>query len=180
MYHPFTRKLYNICVLCVVLSACPGGFSNATAGMNKASTDELVVQSRKIVEAALQSTKNWPLPPSGPPGLPDKTIVYIGEDLRNAGILGVGEGVREGAASINWHAKFFDIGGNDAAIAAIFKQAFDLNPDGLILGGVDAKAAAPYLTPFRRAGIPIVGWHVSLSRCGSQQPDFTQCCNRFR
>nr|WP_319493744.1 substrate-binding domain-containing protein [uncultured Desulfobacter sp.] len=128
--------------------------------MSKNVADDLVAECRKIVEAALQPTENWPLPPSGPPGLPDKTIAYIGEDLRNAGVLGVGEGVRQGAACINWDVKFFDIGGNDANRQAIFKQALDLRPDGLILGSIDAKAVAPFLKPFKNAGIPIIGWHV--------------------
>nr|WP_321403915.1 substrate-binding domain-containing protein [uncultured Desulfobacter sp.] len=129
--------------------------------MHKSVADDLVAECRKIVDAALQPTENWPLPPSGPPGLPDKTIAYIGEDLRNAGILGVGEGVRQGAACINWDVKFFDIGGNDANRQTIFKQALDLRPDGLILGSIDAKSAGPFLKPFKNAGIPMVGWHVS-------------------
>lgn len=161
MYPQFIRKLYILGMSCVILFVCPGVFLIAIAGMNKESFDDVVAQSRKIVEGALQPTKNWPLPPPGPSGLPDKTIVYIGEDLRNAGVLGVGEGVREGAACINWDVKFFDIGGNDANRDAIFKQALDLNPDGLILGSVDSKATGPFLKPFESAGIPIVGWHVS-------------------
>ena len=148
-------------MLFAILFACPCIFLDATAGMNKEPSSDPVIQARKIVDAAFQPTKNWPIPPTGPPGLPDKTIVYIGDDLRNAGILGVGEGVREGAACMNWHAKFFDIGGNDDAREGIFRQAFDLHPDGLILGSVDAKVAAPLLKPFKKAGIPIVGWHVS-------------------
>ncbi|WP_321417681.1 substrate-binding domain-containing protein [uncultured Desulfobacter sp.] len=159
MHRQFIRK-FNI-ILGAILFACIGPFFDVTAGINKKSADDLVIESQKIVEVALQTTKNWPQLPPGPPGLPDKTIVYIGEGLRNAGILGVGEGVREGAACINWRAKFFDMGGDDSARAAIFEQALALRPDGLILGGVDAKVAAPFLKPFNKAGIPIVGWHVS-------------------
>lgn len=144
-----------------LLFVCAGDVLNATAGMDKKVADDLVVQCRKIVEAALQPTENWPLPPPGPPGLPDKTIAFIGEDLRNAGILGVGEGVREGAACINWDVTFFDIGGNDANRQAIFTQALDLRPDGLILASIDAKNLGPVLTPFKNDGIPMVGWHVS-------------------
>jgi ribose transport system substrate-binding protein len=161
MWRKFIVKFTVYNLLCTVLFGCPGVFSKATAQMGKDLADDLVVQCRKIVAAALAPTENWPLPPPGPPGLPDKTIAYIGEDLRNAGILGVGEGVRQGADCINWDVKFFDIGGNDANRQAIFKQAFDLRPDSLILGSIDAKAVGPFLKPFKRAGIPMVGWHVS-------------------
>ena len=53
------------------------------------------------------------------------------------------------------------MGGNHANQAAVFKQALDIEPDGLILGSIDANSAAPVLAPFKNAGIPIVGWHVS-------------------
>ncbi len=117
--------------------------------------------SGRISEAALTPTQNWPLPPSGPPGLRDKTIVYIGEDLRNAGILGVGAGVREAAQSMGWQVRFFDMGTNDGRREAVFQRAFELRPDGVILGGGDALANAPFLKPFDNAGIPVIGWHVA-------------------
>ena len=161
MCRKFVIKFTIIGMFCAVLFVCPCGVFNAAGEMNKNVADDLVVQCQKIVDAAFEPTKNWPLPPPGPPGLPDKTIAFIGENFRNSGILGVGEGVREGADCINWDVKFFDIGGNDANKKAVFKQALDLKPDGLILGSIDANSVAPDLTPFKNAGIPIVGWHVS-------------------
>jgi len=112
MCRKFIVKFTIIGALCTVLAACPGGVFNAAGQMNNNVADDLVVQCQKIVDAALQPTKNWPLPPPGPPGLPGKNIAFIGENFRNAGVLGVGEGVREGADCINWDVKFFDMGGN--------------------------------------------------------------------
>lgn len=118
-------------------------------------------RSQMIAGAALKSTRNWPLPPAGPPGLPDKTIVFIGEDFRNAGILGVGAGVQEAAKAMGWQVRFLDIGTKDAQRGAVFQRAMQLRPDGIVLGGMDAAGNANFLTPFADAGIPIVGWHVA-------------------
>jgi ribose transport system substrate-binding protein len=120
-----------------------------------------IEQSRSIAEKATQPTNDWPLPPKGPAALAGKTIVYIGEDLRNAGILGVGTGVREAGAAIGWKVHFLDIGSKDSRRETIFKEALALKPNGLILGGMDGVANSGYLTEFRTAGIPIVGWHVA-------------------
>jgi ribose transport system substrate-binding protein len=117
--------------------------------------------SRTLAETATQPTKNWPLPPKGSVALADKTVVYIGEDLRNAGILGVGTGIREAGAAIGWKVHFLDIGSKDSKREAIFRKALALKPNGLILGGMDGVANSGYLPQFRTAGIPIIGWHVA-------------------
>jgi ribose transport system substrate-binding protein len=117
--------------------------------------------SRKITVEAQRPTENWPLPPAGPPGLVGKTIVYIGEDLRNGGILGVGSGVREAAAAMGWNIKIMDIGSREERRKDVFAEAFSVKPDGIILGGLDGQANAVYLTQFEKAGIPIAGWHVA-------------------
>ena len=117
--------------------------------------------SRALSEKATRPTNDWPLPPKGPAALAGKIVVYIGEDLRNAGILGVGTGVREAGAAIGWKVHFLDIGSKDSRREAIFKEALALNPDGLILGGMDGVANSGYLAGFRTAGIPIAGWHVA-------------------
>ena len=118
-------------------------------------------QSWKIANDATASTELWPLPPKGPMAFPGKKVVYIGEDLRNGGILGVGRGIREAAVAIGWRVLVLDIGTNDAKRASIFQTALDMKPDGVILGGLDGMANKQFLTPFKEADIPIVGWHTS-------------------
>ncbi len=118
-------------------------------------------QSRKIADKATISTDLWPLPPHGPNALPNKKVIYIGEDLRNGGILGVGQGVNEAAAAIGWKVDVLDMGTNDSKRPAIFKKAFDMKPDGIILGGMDGMANTQFLTSFKEAHIPIVGWHTA-------------------
>lgn len=117
--------------------------------------------SREIAQTAMGDTKDWPLPPAGPVAAPNKVIVYIAENLRNSGVLGVGTGVCEAAKVIGWQCRVFDIGSLDAKREAVFSEVFALNPDGVILGGLDGYASLRFLERFKDAEIPIVGWHVA-------------------
>jgi len=119
-----------------------------------------VEQSVKIIEEATRSTNSWPLPSPGSAALPEKTVVFVGEDLRNAGILAVATGVRSAARAIGWKVHFLDLGSNENKRKAIFDEALALQPDGVILGGLDGSISSPYLSQFQKSGIPIVGWHV--------------------
>jgi ribose transport system substrate-binding protein len=91
-----------------------------------------------------------------------KTIVVVAEDLRNGGILGVVMGIQEAAKAIGWATKFFDICGSLQEVSTpVLTQALNLQPDGLILVGVDARANLSYLKAFERKSIPMVGWHLA-------------------
>jgi len=103
----------------------------------------------------------WDGPILGSPAQPNKTLIYIAEDLRNAGVLGAGEGVREAAAVIGWQVHFLDLGSKDVQLEAMFDKALSLKPDGVILGGGDALVYRDFLLRFEQQGIPIVSWHAS-------------------
>ncbi|WP_198134747.1 substrate-binding domain-containing protein [Psychromonas ingrahamii] len=107
------------------------------------------------------ATSRWDGPRTGPSAKSGKTIVYVAEDLKNAGILGVGEGVREAARVIGWSLIVLDIGSIESQRARVFDKALKLKPDGLIIGGVDALKNNKYLQLFANAGIPVASWHSS-------------------
>ena len=107
------------------------------------------------------STGQWAMPVTGPAALPEQTIVFIGEDLRNGGILGVAFGVREAVTAIGWKVRFFDIGSKDENRQRVYREALDLRPSGVILAGIDAITNQDFLKGFDAARIPVVGWHVA-------------------
>ncbi|HEY9029183.1 MAG TPA: substrate-binding domain-containing protein, partial [Burkholderiaceae bacterium] len=82
------------------------------------------------------------------------------DDLRNGGILGVAQGVREAAREIGWNVKLFDAGGTPAGRNDAFADALAARHDGLILLGSDASDSRDALARFAARGVPIVGWHV--------------------
>lgn len=115
---------------------------------------------KQIVQAATRPASTWDGPRSGPQGAKGKTIAVLAEDLRNGGILGVGQGIREAARVMDWKIKVFDAAGTAAGRDKAVADALAAGPDGLIVVGADAKAMQAQLKTFARRGIPMVGWHV--------------------
>lgn len=104
----------------------------------------------------------WDGPVSGPAGVRDKTIVYISGDLRNGGILGVANGMREAAKVLGWRVKVIDLrgGGGDACRRAL-EEALALHADGVVLGGFDAPRNADTPDWLKKKGIPVLAWHAA-------------------
>ena len=114
------------------------------------------------VAAASRVNPPWDGPRSGPAGVEEKRIALVCEDLRNGGILGVAQGVREAAGVMQWQVNVFDAGGTPAGRDRAAVDALASAPDGLILVGADAKVMAPRLALLADLGVPMVGWHVGL------------------
>ena len=123
--------------------------------------DDGLAEARRIVEAATQPAAPWSGPRTGPRAQSGKHVVIVGEDLRNGGVLGVAQGVREAAKAIGWSVAVFDASGSAARRRTVLAQALADRIDGLMLIGSDARDVQPGLLPFAQQGIPIVGWHVA-------------------
>lgn len=156
MTQPLLNQLQMVIVLlgCAVIATCQ---DQGAASTDAPSQDAM----RALVAAASQRAQPWDGPRSGPAGTPGKTIAIISEDLRNGGILGVAQGVREAAKAMDWNIRIFDISGTAAGVEQATSDALASHPDGLIVIGADAAMLRPQLLPFAKNGIPIVGWHVS-------------------
>lgn len=119
-----------------------------------------VADARQAVEAASNRAQAWTGPTSGPPAVPGKSIAVLAEDLRNGGVLGVAQGIREAARAIGWKVRIVDAGGTAAGRRRAVADALAAQPDGLVLCGSDAHELEPLL----RAGTgrlpPVVGWHA--------------------
>ncbi len=113
------------------------------------------------LQHAAQSRRPWPGPVTGPRAMKDRHILFIAEDLRNGGILGVAQGVHEATVQLGWKLSIVDLQGDTATRAERFAKARAMKPHGIILGGADAVTNQPYLQPFEQAGMAIVGWHAA-------------------
>ena len=114
---------------------------------------------RPWVALASQPGARWDGPRTGPPAQAGKTIALLAEDLRNGGILGVAQGVREAARTIGWNVSIFDAKGTPAGRAKAFAEALESKPDGLVLCGADALENKAALETFAAHRVPVVGWH---------------------
>lgn len=115
---------------------------------------------KQAVAAAKEHGAPWQGPRTGPAGQRNKTVALISEDLRNGGILGVAQGVREAAKVLDWKVRVFDAGGTVGGRDKASADALASRPDGLILIGGDAGEMRTKLAAFEKKGVPVVGWHV--------------------
>jgi ribose transport system substrate-binding protein len=107
---------------------------------------------------------------TGPKALPRKLVIYVAQDMRNGGVLGVSQGVQGAARAIGWSLKIIDGVGSVAGRIAAINQAVALKPDGIILGSVDAQEEAKAIRAAAQQGIKIVGWHSTASSGPVQDP----------
>lgn len=126
----------------------------------EASTAPSFLEMQQKVAAASKQNPVWDGPRDGPPGVTEKTIAIIAEDMRNGGILGVAQGVYEAAKVLNWNVKVFDAAGTPQGRDKAAADALASQPDGLIIIGAGAKDMEARLKRFTDRGTPVVGWHV--------------------
>ena len=119
------------------------------------------VADAKAAIASLAGRKTtWDGPTTGPTAAPDASIVVLAADLRNGGILGVTDGVKEAGDRIGWKVTVLDGAGSVQGRAAAFGQALALKPGGIIINGFDAVEQQAALKQACDAGIPLVSWHA--------------------
>ncbi|WP_108658829.1 substrate-binding domain-containing protein [Acuticoccus kandeliae] len=121
--------------------------------------DELAA-SREIVEAYSKPNPPWDGPTTGPAAQSGKLIVYVSTDQRNGGARGVGEGVVEAAELIGWDTRTIDGQGTVSGRSSGLTQAIALQPDVIVLGGIDANEQAALVEEADKAGIKVIGWHA--------------------
>ncbi|MBZ9748270.1 substrate-binding domain-containing protein [Mesorhizobium sp. CO1-1-7] len=120
-----------------------------------------MADAKAVVGKYASKVDKWDGPTTGPKGAAGKTIVVLGADMKNGGILGVTKGVEEAAAALGWTVKTLDGAGSIGGRTAAFGQALALNPDGIIINGFDAVEQKPALEQARAAKIPMAAWHAA-------------------
>jgi ribose transport system substrate-binding protein len=71
----------------------------------------------------------------------------------------VSDGAAEAAGVIGWDLRVVDGQGSVSGRATALTQAIALQPNGIILGSVDAAEQAPLIDQASKAGIKIIAWH---------------------
>lgn len=122
-----------------------------------------VGDARRAAENASSRSPAWTGPTSGPAAEPGKTIAVLAEDLRNGGVLGVAQGIREAAREIGWNVRIVDAGGTAAGRRRAVVDALAARPDGLVICGSDAHELEPALQQASLRLPPVVGWHAGPS-----------------
>lgn len=154
------RALLSALLLCTAIPGHGQGMERVVARQAVAPASMLLSDARQAVSLASRPASRWTGPEAGPPAQAGKTIAVVAEDLRNGGIVGVAQGVREAARAIGWTVSIFDAKGTPAGRAKAFADALESRPDGLVLCGADALENKAALAPFAARHVPVVGWHT--------------------
>jgi ribose transport system substrate-binding protein len=124
-----------------------------------ARADDYVSTATKAANAATARASVWDGPKTGPKAAANKKIVFVAGDLKNGGILGASEGVKEAAKAIGWTVTVVDGQGSVSGRTAAMSQALTLKPDGIIAGGFDTNEQKVAFDAAAKSGAAIVGWH---------------------
>lgn len=144
---------------CAGLTVMGTGIQTASAQSCGAAPASPLAAALDLLGTAQRHATEWSGPATGPKALAGKSVVYVAQDMRNGGVLGVSEGVRGAAAAIGWTLKIIDGAGSVASRVTAINQAAALKPDGIILGSVDAQEEAKAIRTAAEQGVKIVGWH---------------------
>ncbi|WP_425641192.1 substrate-binding domain-containing protein [Marinomonas gallaica] len=131
----------------------------ATSSYQYAIDDYLSIKQR--VEKAIAVDTSWLGPISGPLIASDKQLVFVASDLRNDGVNSVVKGMTESLQNLNWSLHLLDGKGSKIRQSAALNRAILLKPDGIILGGIDAKFHAETIKTAQEFGIKVIGWHAA-------------------
>jgi len=146
-----------------LLTGLPAHSGSPPSPDRHADTAAFLSEAQRIVAEASTPAARWSGPESGPPGAKGKRIALVAEDLRNGGVLGVAQGVREAASVLGWDLKIFDARGTPEGRTKALAAALESAPDGMILSGSDALENNAGLKAFSARRIPVVGWHVGTA-----------------
>ena len=122
--------------------------------------DAYLAEVQAYVAKVSKPHPTWDGPTAGPRAQGRKSIIYVSADQNNGGASGVGRAAEEAARVIGWDFRLIDGQGTASGRAAALDQAANLNPDGIILGTVDAQEQGAVIKRIAARGIKIVGWHA--------------------
>src|SRR5271165_734191 len=131
----------------------------ALAAVSWALADDYVDLATKAAKAATARADKWDGPTTGPTAAKGKKVVFVAGDLKNGGILGASEGVKEAAAALGWTVTVIDGQGTVSGRTAAMNQALTLKPDGIVVGGFDTNEQKVAFDTAAKSGAAIVGWH---------------------
>jgi ribose transport system substrate-binding protein len=132
--------------------------------------DDIVSTAKTFVQQATGRANQWTGPTSGPKAQPGKTVVYVSADLRNGGVKGVADGMAEAAKAIGWNFRVIDGRGDVQGRGQAIGQAIALKPQGMVLGGFDAKEQESLIDQAVAQGITVVGWHADTAPGPIEKP----------
>lgn len=150
MKHFFRKTLTAVATLAAI------SFIN-----NALANDPFVEDAKKQVAAATAKQEKWDGPTTGPQLQQGKSIIFIASDMKNGGVLGVIDGMKEASNVAGWKFDVLDGAGTVNNQLAALNQAIAKKPDAIVIGGWNPNVAKIPLQKASKNGITLVAWHAS-------------------
>lgn len=148
-----TQQLYRH--LWPILSFIPLFYSSSLLA-----EDLFLSQAKQEILAASAPQTNWDGPTAGPILQSGKKIIFIASDMKNGGVLGVLEGMKEAISITDWQIDVLDGAGSVSQQLAVLNQAIARKPDAIVIGGWNPNIAKIPLNRANKQGIKLVAWHA--------------------
>jgi len=170
-----TRKAVATAAALLTVVTAAGCDSDTTASDSrsrhaKPGCPAALTRAKQAVKKAEDVDAPWSGPTTGPKAAKGKSIVYIAHTLSNPGVAGVAQGVQEAAKVIGWRARTINGKGTPDGLRSAFKKALAQKPDGIVLGSFDFELASKEVEQANKAGIPLIGWHVTPTPGPAEKP----------
>lgn len=123
--------------------------------------DDFVAQAKKVVEAATAPQTQWDGPTTGPALQKEKSVIFIASDMKNGGVLGVLDGMKEAASAAGWKLDVLDGAGSVNNQLASLNQAIAKKPDAIVIGGWNPNVARNPLKKASEQNITLIAWHAT-------------------
>ena len=109
----------------------------------------------------------WKGPVQGPTKQMDKHIIYLADTNNNGGVSAVFRGLQQATQCLGWQLQYFDANGDTTTLTNQFRHAIILQPDAIVLGGVNVSNVEPLVMVAKSSGILVAGWHAQEHAGGS-------------
>ncbi|WP_373820311.1 substrate-binding domain-containing protein [Glaesserella sp.] len=146
----FRRTLTAIATL-VAVSLSANAFAN----------DPFVAEAKQQVAAATAKHNKWDGPTTGPQLQQNKTVIFIASDMKNGGVLGVIDGMKEAVQVTGWKLDVLDGAGTVNNQLAALNQAIARKPDAIVIGGWNPNVARIPLQKAVQNNIALLAWHAT-------------------
>ncbi|MFC6519417.1 substrate-binding domain-containing protein [Undibacterium arcticum] len=113
------------------------------------------------IAKAMRFQNRWDGPTTGVKISQKRNVILIGSDLHDPSQSSIASGVKEAAQTAGWNLMTIDCWGSTSRHAEAFSRALALNPDGIVVAGIDTAAIGKELAAAAKKKIPVVGWHAS-------------------
>ncbi|NBI12410.1 substrate-binding domain-containing protein [[Haemophilus] felis] len=136
-------------------------FVAISVSSNAFAADSFINEAKQQIAAATAKQEKWDGPITGPKLQRNKTVIFIASDMKNGGVLGVIDGMKEAVQSTGWRLDILDGAGTVNNQLAALNQAIARKPDAIVIGGWNPNVAKIPLKKAIKNDIVLAAWHAT-------------------